>query len=215
MAIPSSVLTQLGDPSLMCQERVDPWLPFAWPVQLGSDGILWGSEAASDIDWAFVVLQLRLSHPPVPLVILRDPSSGADPVDTTARILAWGINRVVQGVLIDQQLPQYGFTADASQGATLEALLQLAPQIPDYAQALLALELIYRGIDPGSQAKIRATCGEDVTKAAHQMNMMCIKPEDPDRTVLQVQHIALKFCGDQEAALAERLQVRLSDGRLV
>lgn len=215
MAIPNSVLTQLGDPSPLFQEGLDPWLPFAWPVQLGADGIVWGSEAASDIEWAFVLLQLRLSHPPVPVVTLRDPRSGADPVDTTARILAWGINRVVQGVLIDQQLPQYGFTADASQKATLETLLQLAAQIPDYAQALLALELIYRGIDPGSQAKIRATCGEDVTKAAHQMNMMCIKPEDPDRTVLQVQHIALKFCGDQEVALAERLQVTLSDGRVV
>lgn len=212
--VPSSVLAQLKDPRPVFQERVESWLPFAWPVQLGSDGMVWGAEDAADIDWAFVLVQLRLPHPPVPRVELTDPVGDSE-LDLTARILCWALNRVVQGGVIDQQLPEYGYQAADSQAVTLNALLRLADRIPDYAQALVMLELLYRGIGPTDQARILPVCGQDVTRAAHQMNTMCINPQDPDRTLLQVKHIALKFCGHQEAALATKLRVQLSDGRKV
>jgi len=77
------------------------------------------------------------------------------------------------------------------------------------------LELIYRQISPEQQAQLKSACGEDVMKAAYQLNMMAIDPDDEDRTLLQLHRIGLKLCQAAEDQVRAALQLRLSDGRLV
>lgn len=213
MPVPPAIRDQFTDWLPPFQEQRDPWLPFAWPVQLGPDGILYAADSARDIEWAAALMQMRVGRIPVAVVNPGDPDNSA--LDAMARILCWGLNRVVHGVKVDQALAEMGFEVALSQMATLGSLVDLAPTMPDYGQALIALELIYRGIPLADQNQLRQACGEDVLRAAHQLNMACVDPEDPDRTLLQVRRIALKFCGEAAAALEGQVGAMLSDGRRI
>ncbi len=188
----------------------DPWLPFPWSVQVGSwpsGGILYGEADAAEIEWARALCQLCLSHPPIPVIYPRDPQTASAEVLT----YAWSLNRIVQGVLLDQALAQAGYDPVESRRITKDQLIAHSARIPDYIKALLLLELLYRGIEISWQKELQAACGEDEMRAAHQLNMACIRPEDPDRTLLQVHHFGLKISGSHEERLRAGLQIQLSD----
>jgi hypothetical protein len=188
----------------------DPWLLFPWSVQAGSwpsGGILYGEADAPEIEWARALCQLRLSHPPIPVIYPQDPQTASAEVLT----YAWSLNRIVQGVLLDQALAQAGYDPVESQRITKDQLIAQSERIPDYIKALLLLELLYRGIKVSWQKELQAACGEDEMRAAHQLNMACIRPEDPDRTLLQVHHFGLKISGSEEEQLRSGLQIQLSD----
>ncbi|MEN9238759.1 MAG: hypothetical protein Q6K80_11140 [Thermostichus sp. DG_1_6_bins_120] len=191
--------------------RADPWLLFPWPVQAGSWGVLYGEPQAPEIEWVRALLQLRLSHPPTPFIYPRDPDTASAEVLT----YAWSLNRVVQGVLLDQALSQMGYDPLQSQQLAKNQLMAESERIPDFIKVLLLLELLHRGIDISWQKELQAACGEEEMRAAHQLNMACIRPEDPDRTLLQVHHLGLKISGSQEEQLRAGLQIQLSDGRQV
>ncbi|MEN9230826.1 MAG: hypothetical protein Q6L68_07970 [Thermostichus sp. DG02_5_bins_236] len=195
--------------------RADPWLSFPWSVQAGSwlpyGGILYGEADAPEIEWARALCQLRLSHPPIPVAYPRDPQAASAEVLT----YAWCLNRILQGVMLDRALEQLGYDSNKSKRLTQEQLMAQSERIPDYVKALLLLELLYRGIEISWQKELQAACGEDEMRAAHQLNMACIRPEDPDRTLLQVHHFGLRISGSQEGQLRTGLQIQLSDGRQV
>ncbi|MCJ2543043.1 hypothetical protein [Thermostichus vulcanus] len=205
---------QLGVPKPAFSWRADPWLSFPWSVQVGSwpsGSILYGEADAPEIEWARALCQLRLSHPPIPVAYPRDPETASAEVLT----YAWCLNRILQGVVLDRALEQLGYDANESKRLTQEQLMAQSEQIPDYIKALLLLELLYRGIDIAWQKELQAACGDDEMRAAHQLNMACIRPEDPERTLLQVHHFGLRISGSQEEQLRAGLQIQLSDGRQV
>ncbi len=121
----------------------------------------------------------------------------------------------MQAVKLDQALQRVGYDAEASKLASVKNLIRLAPQIPDYGCALLILELLYREIPIAQQDELKAACGNDEMQAAYQLNMMCIDPENEDRTLLQLRHIGLKLTQEAEAAVSSGTQVQLSDSRMV
>jgi hypothetical protein len=214
--IPATVLQKLGDSIPTDQLTPDPWLPFAWPLQVSAWGACYGETAAAEVDWARGILQVRLSHPPVPRAYPRNfAQSNLEQSNRDLNTFCWALNRVVHAVRLDHDLQAVGYDPVASQLSDLDHLLQLAPQMPEYAQVLLILELLYRQIALPQQTQIKAVCGEDAMRAAHQMNMLCIDPKDDDRTLLQVQRIGLKLCGSAEATIRSGMQVQLSDGRIL
>ncbi|MEN9226612.1 MAG: hypothetical protein Q6L60_12615 [Thermostichus sp. HHBFW_bins_43] len=206
-----TLLETVGSPGPRFDWRTDPWLPFSWSVQVGSWGMLYGEVEAPEIEWARALLQLRLSHPPIPVAQPRNPQTASAAVLT----YAWGLNRVAHGIPLDRALAQLGYDPNDSKKFTKEQIITQSARIPDYIKVLLLLELLYRGIEMSWQKELQAACGEDEMRAAHQLNMACIRPEDPDRTLLQIHHFGLKISGSDEPALRTGVQIQLSDGRQV
>ncbi len=235
LPIPASVLVQLGIASAPIHPSASPWLPFPWPVQSGSWGILAAQADATDLDWAYALVQLSLDHPPVPMARPQQRSGAADPEGSQASSespnssapspdllsFCWALNRVVQAPPIDQRLQAAGYDPLASQLATASHLIQAvqsaktSPGISEAIQVLVVLELLYREIPIDQHNSIRSGCGEDVMRAAYQMNMVCIDPNDADRTLLQVQRIGLKLLGEVEPQVRAGMEIVLSDGRIV
>lgn len=206
-----ALLATVGSPEAGFCWRTDPWLSFPWSVQVGSWGILYGEVDAPEIEWARALCQLRLSYPPIPVAYPQDPQTASAEVLT----YAWSLNRILHGIHLDRSLAQLGYDINASKRLTQEQLMAQSERIPDYIQVLLLLELLYRGIEVSWQKQLQAACGEDEMRAAHQLNLACIRPEDPDRTLLQVHHFGLKISGSDEPALRTGVQIQLSDGRQV
>lgn len=191
------------------QTLADPWLPFEWALQIG-DGVVYADPEVAEIEWARGILQLRQSHPPVPVARPRSGHSGVELLT-----FCWGLNRVVQAAQLDHALQAAGYDLVSSKSITHTQVVQAAPRIREFARVLLCLELLYREISIAEQNDLKAACGEDVMRAAFQMNMMCIDPNDADRTLLQVQRIGLKLCGDAELQVRAGIQIMLSDGRIL
>jgi hypothetical protein len=203
---------QLGVEDFPFPALSHPWLPFPWPLQISSWGWVFEAEPTLEVDWARGYLQASLAHPPIPLLRPRQISSSADPVLLG---FCWGVNRIVQSGLLDQQLQSHGYDPEDSKATTLAQLLQAAPQMPEYARVLVLLELLARQISVDQQNQLKTVCAADEMKAAYQMNMMCIDPQDRDRTLLQVKLVGIKLCGAAEAVVKSGVETVLSDGRLV
>ena len=141
----------------------------------------------------------------MPVARPRDPQAAS----AAALASAWSLNRVVQGVVLDQALAQAGYDPGESRRLAKERLIAQSQRIPDYIKALL-LEPLYRGIEISWQKELQAACGENERRAAHQLDMACIRPEDPDRTLLQVHYLGLQISGSEEEQLRAGLQIHLS-----
>ncbi|MDX2270738.1 MAG: hypothetical protein NW237_02145 [Cyanobacteriota bacterium] len=217
--IPAELRQRLGDPLSPLQWRPYPWLPFDWSLQVGDWGWIYASPEVETVGWAEALLRLRWSHPPIPwvrppdslLTHLQEPS----PQDQVLLTFCWSLNRVVQAAVLDQELATAGYSPQESHNRTLDQICQHVERIPEFARVLLVLELLYREISIPQQQQLKAICGQDVMQAAYQMNMMCVDPHSPDRTLLQVQRIALKLAGEAEAYLRSSVRTQLSDGRIV
>ncbi|NJK64024.1 MAG: hypothetical protein HC921_16275 [Synechococcaceae cyanobacterium SM2_3_1] len=203
---------QLGLEETRLQSLTQPWLPFPWPLQISSWGWVYAAEPTLEVDWARAYLQASLAHPPIPLLRPRQISASADPLLLG---FCWGVNRIVQGGLLDQQLHSCGYDPEASKATTLSQLLQAGPHLPEYARVLVLLELLAREISVDQQNQLKTVCSADEMKAAYQMNMMCIDPQDLDRTLLQVKLVGIKLCGSAEAVVKSGAETVLSDGRLI
>ena len=207
--IPDSIHRQFGDQLPTISFTTAPWLPFPWPLQISSWGLVYAEPQVAEIEWVRGILQLQLSHPPTPRALPRDPQTQ----DPLALSFCWGLNRIVHAPQLDRGLQDLGYDLQSSQALALEPICQHQAQIPEVLQVLLCLELIYRQISPQQQTQLKAVCGEDVMKAAYQLNMMCIDPEDQDRTLLQIQRIGLKLCQADEERVRQAIHLQLSDGR--
>lgn len=186
----------------------EPWLPVPWPIQAEP----WGLYAAADLPdflWARAVLRLQLDHPAVPWV--RPIKATPAP---SSLLFAWGLNRVVQAALLDAALTRTGWDADRDREAAVQ-WWQDQTDIPEVSRLLAALELIYRGASKTEQDQLSQALGADVLRAAYQLNMMCIDPANPDRTLLQVQRIAIKVMPEAAEQARTDLQLCLSDGRVM
>ncbi len=184
----------------------EPWLPLAWPIQAEP----WGLYAAADVPdflWARAVLRLQLNHPAVPWV--RPINTAPAP---SSLLFAWGLNRVVQAALLDAALVRTGWDADRDREAAVQ-WWQTQSDVPEVSRLLAALELIYRGATKAEQDQLSEALGPDVLRAAYQLNMMCIDPTSADRTLLQVQRIAIKVMPEAADQARSDLQLCLSDGR--
>lgn len=184
----------------------EPWLPLAWPLQAEP----WGLYAAAnvpDVLWARAVLRLQLKHPAVPWVC---PITAAPA--PSSLLFAWGLNRVVQAAILDAALIRTGWDADRDREVTVQ-WWQAQSDASEVSRLLAALELIYRGATKTEQDQLREVLGPDVLRAAYQLNMMCIDPTSADRTLLQVQRIAIKVMPEAADQARLDLQLRLSDGR--
>ncbi len=209
---PERARQQLGLEATTLQPLSQPWLPFPWPLQISSWGWVYEAEPTLEVDWARAYLQSSLAHPPIQLLRPRQISSSIDPVLLG---FCWGVNRIVQGGLLDQQLQGHGYDPEDSKATTLAQFLQAAPHMPEYARVLVLLELLAREISVDQQNQLKTVCSADEMKAAYQMNLMCIDPQDLDRTLLQVKLVGIKLCGSAEAEVKSGVETVLSDGRLV
>lgn len=213
--IPPTLRPQFETALTQITFSTSPWLPFPWPVQISAWGMAYGDPQAPEIEWARGLLSAQLSqqpsHPPIPLARPQDPSH-PDPLTLG---FCWSLNRIVQAPRLDLCLQDLGYSPAQSQTLAFEQVIAHHTSMADVIKVLLCLELIYRQISPQHQAQLRSACGEDVMKAAYQLNMMCIDPEDEDRTLLQLQRIGLKLCQAEEDQVRAAMQLQLSDGRLV
>ncbi len=202
-------LDHIGSPKPAYHLQTDPWLPFDWPVQASAWGWLYGKDEASEIEWARAFLKLRLS---ATTPFARPIAGNTDP---DCKLFCWCLNRIIQGVKLDQALQSVGYDPNLSKQAAHHHLTRLATAIPDYARVLITVELLYREITPEQQQEIKGAIGDDEMKAAYQLNMMCIDPANEDRTLLQLRHIGLKLLQAAEAEVSHGIQVQLADGRVV
>lgn len=209
LTIPEHVLDRCGIIPANVPLLDDPWLPLAWPVQ-AEPWALSANPDASDLAWARAILRLRLTHPETPWLAPKGDPLAAPPL---CRLFAWGLNRVVQATLLDTAMTRAGWDAVADRAETLAWWQAHAADTPEVIRLLAALELVYRGASGAEQAGLSECLGEDVMRAAYQLNMMCIDPANADRTLLQVQRIAIKVMPTEAAQCREHFQICLSDRR--
>ncbi|MEN9220246.1 MAG: hypothetical protein Q6J68_07740 [Thermostichales cyanobacterium SZTDM-1c_bins_54] len=128
-----------------------------------------------------------------------------------SRDFAWALSRIVRAEALNRAV-----AAQFHLHPCLAAWVshwQQTPAIPPVQQVLIALELLVRGIPIPLQQQLQVSFGEDVMRAAHQMNIACIDPDNADRTLLQVQRLGLRLAGEQGSRLRAELQLVLGDGR--
>ncbi len=118
----------------------------------------------------------------------------------------------MQAAILDAALIRTGWDADRDREVTVQ-WWQAQSDASEVSRLLAALELIYRGATKTEQDQLREVLGPDVLRAAYQLNMMCIDPTSADRTLLQVQRIAIKVMPEAADQARLDLQLRLSDGR--
>jgi len=175
-------------------------IPSIWPVQI------WQEQAyvcgdPQPLMWAEAE---ALRDPPI-LFTVSEP-------DPFTRDFAWGLSRIWAGDRLNQVLqPTFGLED------CFRAWVAYWQQTPsqEVHRVLIALELIVRGIPMVYQNHLKTILGDDVLRAAYQMNMVCIDPENRDRTLLQVQRLGIRLAGDQGSRIRTEIQLVLSDGRRV
>lgn len=207
---PDTVTARLGSLPASIARRTIPWIPLPWPLQSDRFG-LYATAAATELDWARATAQLQLSHPPVPLAA---PIAAATASHATL-LFCWGLNRIVQAPLLDDALAAAGYDPAASRQEAVDRWVVAGLEAPESARVLGILELLYRQATAAEQDRLKTACGEDVMRAGYQLNMMCIDPDNSDRTLLQVQRIALKLCGAEAATIRQQMRLTLADGRTI
>jgi hypothetical protein len=206
--IPPTLLHRLQI-NLLITPQASPWLPFPWPVQAGTWGLFYADPNAAEEDWAEGLLQMSLTGDPMSFPLPE--ASGS----LSVLVFCWALNRVVTAITLDQLLEVRGYSPQRQHDRIVEHLSQIGSDIPPFAQVLLTLELLHRGISPQHQNTLKRTLGEDVLKAAYQMNRVCIDPDDQDRTLLQVQRIGLKLAETAETEIRAGIQTQLSGGQIL
>ena len=171
-----------------------------WPVQI------WRHQAYVYGDpQPFMWAEAKALRDPPILFTVPEP-------DPLTRDFAWGLSRIWAAEILNQSL-QADFDLESCFRAWVKHWQQ--PPAPEVLGVLVALELIVRGIPIDLQNTLKASLGEDVLRAAYPMNMVCIDPNNPDRTLLQVQRLGIRLAGEQGSRIREQFQLVLRDGRRV
>lgn len=172
-----------------------------WPVQI------WDHRTYSHGDpqpFMYVEADI-LRDPPVRFKV---PEPGQ-----VSRDFAWVLSRITYAEALNQAVAAQFDLADCL--SAWVSHWQQTPALPQVQQVLIALELLVRGIPIPLQTQLQSCFGADVMRAAHQMNMACIDPGNPDRTLLQVQRLGIRIASEQEPQLRAELLLLLRDGRQI
>ncbi|GAB4213906.1 MAG: hypothetical protein OHK0012_10910 [Synechococcales cyanobacterium] len=203
----AAALQRLGGSLPPISEIGDPDSP--WPLRILDDHLYIGQEG-SEWDWAEAIALLRL-----PRLMTLTAAFPADALPPLVLDLAWGLTRVTWATELDAILKRAGYDREAGYAEQVQQWVNWGSHRSELSRVLGVLELLVRGIPTSAQTELKAALGDDVMRAAYQMNLICIDPEQRDRTLLQVQRIALRLAGEQGSHLRSALRLVLSDGRQV